>query len=509
MDKISNNKRLAKNTIVLYIRTIFILVISLYTSRVVLDILGIENYGIYNVIGGFVSMFAIVSQTMVASTQRYLTFELGKKEDSHSCEVYSTALLIHIFLSIGLLVLFETFGLWFLNAKLNIESSRIYAANWIYQFSIITFILNIVRSPFVASIIAHEKMSLFAYLIIIEVVLKLGCLYLISYSSIDHLVQYGMYMMLIGLFAFITYYAYCKRNFSEISFRLVRDSAYYKSMFSFAGYNFLGSVSSIFSNQGLNILLNLFFGVTVNAAKGIANQVNAAVCKFVGDFSMALNPQITKSYAAGDIDYTMSLVNKGSKFSFFLFVIIGFPICIEAPFILNIWLKEVPEFTVVFIRWTMATAILNTFANSLSTCAMATGDIKKLSIWLGSIRLLEIPVSYVCFFCGMPVTYALSITFMSTFILVFVRLHIVCSQLNVSSRYFIHEVIFRCFFVGLTALSIGLLFHYFVFVNMSFIKLVVESIIMMFTTISIIMMFGLSKFERNMIFKFIKNRIIR
>lgn len=506
-EKSENNKRLAKNTMVLYMRTIFILLVSLYTSRVVLDVLGIEDYGIYNVIGGFVSMFAVVSQTMIASTQRYLTFELGKKEDNHSQEVYSTSLVIHILLALILFFLFETFGLWFLNSELNIDRSRIEAANWIYQFSIVTFILQIIRSPFEATIIAHEKMSLFAYLNILEVILKLVILYLISYCSIDSLIQYGLYMMLIGLLVFCVYVMYCKRHFHEISFVLVRDKSYYKNIFSFAGYNFLGSVSAILANQGMDVLLNLFFGVTVNAAKGVANQVNAAVSKFVNDFTIALNPQITKSYAKGDINYTMDLVYKGSKFSFYLFIVLGLPICIETPYILSIWLKQVPEFTVIFIRWIMATALLNTFANSLSTCAMATGDIKKLSIFLGVIRLLVLPVAYICFICGLSAAYAFSVTFISTLVLVFVRISIVCKQLNVSSWIFIKEVILRCLMIGLLAFAMCITLHVFMFSNITFMRLILEFILMTISTVFIILTIGLSVSERNYILKFIKNKI--
>lgn len=506
-DITQNNKRLAKNTMVLYMRTIFVLVISLYTSRKTLEILGIDDYGIYNVVGGFVGLFAIISQTLVASSQRFLTFELGKGKNGHSMEVFSTALTIHIVLAIVLLLVFETFGLWFLNNNLNISQDRMFATNIIYQFSIITFIVSIIRSPFEASIIAHEKMALFAYLNIFEAILKLSILFLISIcSTIDSLVQYGFYLMMISILGFCISSFYCRRKFEEISFVFIRELAYYKSMFSFAGYNFLGSVSSIFANQGLNILLNIYFGVAVNAARGVANQVYSAVSKFVNDFTLALNPQITKSYAQGDIDYTMSLVYKGSKFSFYLFLLLGLPICLEIHYLLRLWLNIVPRFTEIFVIWTIATATLNTFALSLSTCAMATGDIKKLSIWLGTLRLLVLPVAYICFELGLSAEYAYSITFVSTAILVFVRLFIVCNQLNVSAMIFAKKVILRCLFVGSLSIFSGLLINL-LFEQISFFKLIFEFILITISTLTFIVFLGISNSERNMMFSFIKRKI--
>ena len=320
----TQKKRLAKNTLILYIRTILILAISLYTSRVVLQVLGIKDYGIYNIVGGFVSLFAVVSQTMVASTQRFLTYELGKSDENHSREVFSTAMTIHIVLGVFLILLFETLGLWFLNNKLNIETNRMVAANLIYQFSLITFVVQLIRSPFEASVIAHERMATFAYVNIAEAIFKLLVLFIIPLISIDRLVQYGLFLLILSLIVFVFYILYCKIKFEEIDFVQVKDKNYYRQMVSFAGYNFFGSCSAIMANQGVNVILNMFFGVTVNAARGIALQVGNAISKFVGDFTTAIKPQITKSYAKGDLFYTIRLVNSGSKFSFFLYFILYF-----------------------------------------------------------------------------------------------------------------------------------------------------------------------------------------
>ena len=437
-------KRLAKNTFILYLRTIVTLAISLYTSRVVLQILGIEDYGVYNIIGGFVSLFSVVSQTMVASTQRFLTFELGKVDNYHSREIYSTALIIHTGIAIILLFLFETLGLWFLNYKLNINTERMYAANWLFQFSVITFLINILSSPYQALIIAHEKMSAFAYVNIMEATLKLIILFTILLSDIDRLIQYGFYLLIISLLVFCIYSIYCVRNFKEVDFIVVREKKYYKEMLSFAGFNFLGASSGIIANHGVNIVLNMFFGVAVNAARGIAIQVSSAITKFVSDFTTALNPQITKSYATGDIDYTMSLVYKGSRFSFLLYLIFSLPILIQTPFILDLWLGQVPEFAVIFVRWTLLTALLNTFANPLTICAFATGNIKVLSLWLGIVRLLVVPLVYFAFMLGASPVYAYIICFATDFFLLLIRLNIVCDLVGISKKsYFIRP--FCCY----------------------------------------------------------------
>ncbi len=507
-DIIIQKKRLARNTLILYIRTIVTLIISLYTSRVVLQVLGIDDYGIYNIIGGFVSLFAVVSQTMVASTQRYLTFELGKIENNHSREVYSTALIIHVGIALFLLVLFESIGLWFLNAKLNIAPERMQAANWLFQFSVFTFILNIIRSPYEALIIAHEKMSTFAFVNIMEASLKLSILFFILLSNIDRLIQYGFYLFIIALLAFSTYAIYCACKFNEVKFIFVKDKTYYKGMLSFAGYNFVGASSAIIADHGVNIVLNVFFGVAVNAARGIAVQVSAAISKFVSDFTTALNPQITKSYATGDIDYTMSLVYKGSKFSFLLYLIFSLPIFIQTPYILELWLGKVPDFAVIFVRWTLIIALLNTFANPLTICAFATGQIKKLSLWLGSVRLLVVPIVYIAFKIGNSPIYAYIVCFCTDCILLMIRLNIVCDLVGISKKTFILQVLLRTAIVLALALGLSVIIDIMLNVfNQNFLRLIFEVISVMLVTVLLSVTIGLNKHERGFVYNVCKNKI--
>lgn len=439
-----DNRKVVKNTIVLYVRTIVTLLITLYTSRAILNILGVENYGIYNVVGGFVSMFALVSSTMVTATQRYLNFELGKLKDNHSTEVFSCSVTIHAFLSVVLLILFETIGLWFLNSKMNIEQDRMVAANWLFQFSVITFILQIMRSPFSASIIAHERMKTFAYTSILDAILKLAIVYMLLLpGNYDKLVLYGFLMLLISVFMFLIYVMYARRNFEEIHYKYVRDKEYYKGMLSFAGFNFVSATSVVFSGQGVNILLNIFFGVTTNAARGIATQVQGAVTKFVGDFTMALNPQITKSFAQGNIANMESLIYKGTKVSFILFLIFATPLVVEAPYVLKLWLKTVPDYSIVFVRLSLINALINTLASPISTGVFATGNIKGMSLWIGILRLMIFPASYIAFVFGGDPSYAYSTHIFCDLLLCYIRLYYASKTIGIKKAPYIGNVIIR------------------------------------------------------------------
>lgn len=507
-NNLENSRRLAKNTIVLYIRTIVTLFISLYTSRIILEVLGVEDYGIYNIVGGFVAMFGIISQTMIAATQRYLTFELEKVQDNHSSEFFSSALIIHIALAAILFLLLETLGLWFLNFKLNIDSTRMEAANWIFHFSVITFLLSIIRAPFEASVIAHEKMTAFAFINVFEAFSKLAILYIILAFNYDKLIQYGFFTLLITIVLFILYFVYCRVKFSEIKFRFVKDKHYYSEMFSFAGYNFIGSCSSILANQGLNIILNIFYGVAVNAARGIAMQVGTAISKFVGDFSTALNPQITKSYAKGDIDYTMSLVYKGSKLSFFLYFLFSLPIIVDTPFILDLWLGKTPDYAILFVRWTLVTSLLNTFANPLTTCAFATGNIKKLSLWLGAVRFMVLPFTYIAFKLGLSPVYAYVIAFGTDLLLLFIRLNIVCILIGISRIQFFNEVLRKAIIV-VSITFVAVLGIDSVFCVSNFIGLLFKVSLICVMTSVVILFLGLTSYERKYVVNIAKSKILR
>ena len=339
----SNTSRIAKNTLLLYFRMLLTMGVSLYTSRVILNALGIEDYGIYNVVGGVVAMFGILSGSLSVAISRFITFELGKGDLDKLKRIFCTSVNIQVILIAIITILMETIGIWFLNNKMVIPEERLAAANWVFQFSVITFALNLLSVPYNAVIIAHEKMSAFAYISIIDVTLKLIVAFIIAYNPFDKLVYYGLLIMICGVINRSIYAIYSKRHFEEATYRMIFDKGLMKEMFGFAGWNYFGSSAYVLNTQGVNMLLNTFFGVTVNAARGVAVQVNAAVSHFIDNFMTAVTPQITKSYATNDRDYCFKLVNKGAKYGFFLMLLMSLPIFLETETILNLWLKNPPE----------------------------------------------------------------------------------------------------------------------------------------------------------------------
>lgn len=330
MSQISdNNKRIAKNTIALYIRTLITLAVGLFTSRVVLNVLGIDNFGIYNVVGGVVAMFNIVTTSLSQSISRYLTFELGRDNKEKLNMIFSTSVNIQILMSFVIIVLIEAFGVWFLNNKMNIPPDRIYAANWVLQFSVLAFIVNLISVPYNASIIAHEKMKAFAYVSILEAVMKLMIAYLLYISLVDKLITYAFLLLLVSIIIRLVYGQYCKRHFEECKYSFVFDKKLFADMSKFAGWNFLASTAYIFNTQGINIISNMFFGVAINAARGIATQVDGITRNFVSNFTTAVRPQIVKSYSVGDTNYMNKLVCSGAKYSYFLMLFLRCHLCLR------------------------------------------------------------------------------------------------------------------------------------------------------------------------------------
>ena len=501
-----DNKRVAKNTIVLYLRTIITLCISLYTSRAILNILGVEDYGIYNVVGGFVMMFSLISSTLVSATQRYLNYELGSIKDNRSTEVFNAAFVIHAGLCVILFVLFETIGLWFLNSELNIPKERVQAANWVYQLSIITFIVGIMRAPFDASIIAHERMKTFAYANILEALLKLVIVFsLLLPFSIDGLVQYSFLMFCVSILICLIYVSYCIKEFKEIKFVGFVEHSYYKNMLSFAGYNFIGATSVVFAQQGVNMLLNIYFGVAVNAARGVTDQVQHSITKFVNDFTTAINPQITKSYAQSNIINMMNLIYKGTKISYLLFLFFAVPIIIETPLILKLWLGVVPDYAIIFVRLSLIDALLNTLAGPISTGAMATGDIKRMSIWIGIVRFSVFPFSYLLFKFGAEPFYAYIILILSDVVLFFIRLIIACGLIKVKKYPYIQNVIFKIAPVTLIVFIIAYLLNIIINVE-NFVSLVIYSIIICLITMTSSLILAFNSKERDTILSLLKLR---
>lgn len=397
---LDNNKRIAKNTLLLYFRMLFMMVVSLYTSRVILNALGVEDFGIYNVVGGVVAMFSVISGSLSAAISRFITYELGKGDQSKLNKIFSASVTIQLLLSLIIVVLIESVGVWFLNAKMTIPETRMTAANWVLQFSIITFVINLISVPYNAAIIAHEKMSAFAYISILEVVGKLVIAFLILVSPIDKLIFYAILMCAVAVVVRFTYGHYCKKHFTECTYHFHWDKDILKQMFGFAGWNFVGAASAILRDQGGNIVINLFNGPAVNAARGIAIQVNNAVTGFVTNFMTALNPQITKSYASGDREYMMTLIYQGARLSFYMLLLLSLPILVNTHYILVLWLKLVPEHAVLFVQLMLVFAMCESISNPLITAMLATGKIRNYQLIVGGLQMMNLPLSYICLRIG-------------------------------------------------------------------------------------------------------------
>lgn len=390
----SNNKRIAKNTLLLYFRMLFMMAISLYTSRVVLNALGVEDFGIYNVVGGVVAMFSMLSGSLTTAITRFITYELGTENRENLKKIFSSAVTIQVGLAILIILLAETVGVWFLNVKMNIPEVRIAAANWVFQFSILTFTVNLISVPYNASIIAHERMAAFAYVSILEATGKLAIAFLIMISPMDRLIFYSILMCIVAFIVRLAYGFYCKRHFEECSYHFIFDKDLLRRMFCYAGWNLIGTSSAVLRDQGGNIVMNLFCGPAVNAARGIAFQVNTAINGFVANFMTALNPQITKSYASGDRDYMMTLVYQGARLSFYMLLLLSLPVWVNANYILELWLKIVPEHTVSFVQLVLLFAMSESISNPLITAMHATGRIRNYQLVVGGLQMLNLPISY-------------------------------------------------------------------------------------------------------------------
>jgi len=395
MSNSDNNKRIAKNTALLYLRSIFSMLITLYTSRIILRELGVEDYGIYSVVGGVVVMFSFLNGAMSSATQRYFSFTLGKGDREEMSRLFSITINIHFVLAAFIVFLAETIGLWFLNTQLNIPAEKMVAANWVYQFSILTFFLGVISVPYNAVIVSHERMNIYAYIGVFEVIAKLLIVYLLVLAQDNKLIWYTGMLMSISLLVRIYYSYYCGKHFQECKYRWIWDREKSVEMINYAGWSLFGNLAYVGFSQGITMLLNIFFGPVLNAANGIAQQVNGAITGFVGNFQAALNPQIVKSYAAGNKEYMQSLVFQGSRLSFYLLLLLMLPVLFHTELLLTWWLKEYPDYSVILTQLVLINAMVNSLSGTLMTSAQATGAIRRYQAIVGSILLLNVPISYI------------------------------------------------------------------------------------------------------------------
>lgn len=434
-------KRMAKNAGMLYVRMLLTMGVTLYTSRVVLQALGVDDFGIYHVVAGFVTMLGFLNSAMSSATQRFLAFELGKSGEKDMPGIFSMSMNIHMLIALLVLILGETVGLWFVRTQMTIPADRMFAAEWVFHFALLSFMLTIISVPYNALIIANERMSVFAWVSIIDVTLKLLIVFMLGWFGVDKLILYGLLTLLVVFAIFLTYRAYCHSKFQDSRFRIYWDQKLFKVMLSYTGWNLWGNVAAVMSGQGVNVLLNIFFGPTVNAARAIAMQVSGALNNFVQNIQVAVNPQIIKSYAEKNMDYMHKLVCYGAKYNFFVLLFLSLPVLNNTESILSIWLGTVPENTVTFTKLIIITILIDSLSPPLMTAAQATGRIKLYQFSVGGILLLNVPVSYLTLKMGYASEVVFYVAIGLSLMALIVRIFIISALIEMKKRKYIEDTL--------------------------------------------------------------------
>ena len=499
---VENNKRIAKNTLLLYFRMLLTMGVSLFTVRVVLDTLGAVDYGLYNVVGGIVTMFSFLSGTLASASQRFFSFELGKNNIAQLKKIFAVTMSIYAMIAVLIFLLAETVGLWFLNHKMTIPVDRMEAARWVYQFSIFSFMMTMFTIPYNAIIIARENMKVYAWVSIIEAILKLLIVYILVVFTYDKLKLYAVLMFGVTTLITFIYRIYCNRNYKESRFVFYWDKALFKEILSFSGWNLFGSMAGVFNSQGINIILNIFFGPIVNAARGIAYQISTAINKFVQNFMTATRPQIIKYYAADEKNLMMKLVFQSSKISFYMLFILSMPVLIETRFIFEIWLKEIPEYTILFTRLIIFIALIDSLSYPLMTAAQATGKIRMYQSTVGGFMLLNLPVSYVFLKFGYPPQIVFYIAILNAIICLLLRLMFMKKMIGLSINKFLSSVVFPLFLISFISYIVPSVF--FLIIEQSIIRFLIISIVGISSSILTIYFVGLNKNEKEFLIEFIK-----
>lgn len=491
-----NTKRIAKNTLMLYGRMLFSMAVSLYTSRIVLNALGIVDYGIYNAVGGFVAMFSLISTSLSSAVSRFLTYELGRGDKARLSKAFSTSLLIHMVLAAMVFMVAETIGVWFVNNKMTIPIERLYAAKWVFQASILSFMFGLFSVPYNASIVSHERMGAFAYISILDTILRLLIVLFIAYSKwhFDKLIIYSVLLVATKILFQCIYLLYCRKHFEECRLMICFDKEFWRDMSAFAGWNFIGCAAGMLKEQGVNLLLNIFVGPVINAARGISSTVNGAVVTFVSNFMTALNPQITKSYASNDYDYAFSLVKRGSRFAFYIILIIGLPILLETEFVLNLWLGHYPDHAVSFVRLALVLSLSEVPSQTLITLQLATGRIRNYQIVVGGVLLLNFPLSYILLRLGCLPESTYVVAIVVSIVCLFLRLIFLKKMANFSIGDYLTDVLFNILLVFVISFTVPTIIHngmdygWFRFISVSILSVTCSLITVLYV--------GCSKHER-------------
>ena len=490
------------------IRMVIVLCINIYATRVILDVLGIEDYGIYNVVCGFVSMLAFLNTSMSNGIQRFFNYEYGKNGETGANRVYNTAILIQTILGIAIFLLAESLGMWYMYEKMVIPAERFYAAQWIFQLSLISFLFIIMQAPYTAAVMAHEKMNFYAIVSVLDAILKIGIVFVIPILHSDRLIMYGILLSLISALNFLLFFFYSKKNFREIKIHFIFDKELFNSMLSFSSWNIFGSFANMMKEQGINLILNLFFGPIVNAARGIAVQINSGLQSFVANLGISIRPQIVQSYAKGNIERTMNLFYSISKLSCCLLYFISLPVVLEIHFILHIWLgKNIPEHTITFVSIIILTSFVNNLNAATSNVVHASGKMKLYQVTGGLTILLAIPLAFLSLKIGARPEWALLMSFFTMSFAQIIALIILKKIVSYSITEYIRKVIIP--FAGVVIVSSPILY---------FIRNLMEDglfrfcIIISFSILIIgiaIYLIGLSNKEKSLITSIFLNKILQ
>lgn len=501
-----NNKLIIKNSIALYIRMLLSMIISLYTTRVVLNTLGASDFGLYSVVAGIITIFAVLKGLIASGTQRFLAFELGRGgEKQRMRDVFSTSYTLFVIIGGIIFILAETIGLWFVNNYLQIPHGRLLAANIVYQVSILSMLVSIVHVPYTASILAHERMDIYGYTGIIEPVIRLVFVLMLPILPWDKLIVYSVLMFVNSFLMTCFYVVYCNRLFDECSLKLFINKAMKTEILSFTTWNLLEVVSNESNNQGQNVLINMFFGPIVNASRAVSTQVNNAVHGFASNFVVAVIPQITKSYAGNDIKNFVQLIIRGSKFAYIVLALIMIPIIININFILNLWLEDPPEYASIFCILILIAMLVRMISEPLYTGIQATGKIKKYQIVTNSLTLLNLPICYFLFKIGRPAYDACIVSILMSAILVFSRLFFLTKLTNFPYKEYLKTIVCRCISVSIILFAIS--YYINSLFEKSLFEVTVFSIGSVICNIIVFFFFSLSYNERLFFTNFIKSKL--
>lgn len=499
-----DQKRIAKNTLLLYVRIGVVMLVGLYTSRVVLDALGEVDFGIYNAVGGIVMMFSFLSSTMSTSCQRFYSYEIGRGNFDELRRTFSLCVLVFAAIMVVVAVWAEGSGIWLLYNKMHLED-RFDAAWWVLHCSVVSFMFTIMRTPFMGMVIAKEKMKVFAYLSVIEVLGNLAVAFLIARHGGDRLIFYSLLMIVVNASVTMFYLVYCRMFYPECKFSFYWDKKRFVEIFSFAGWNMIGSLSNICKSHGINILLNIFFSPVVNAARGLAYKVFSSLQAFADNFYFAVRPQIIKSYSAGDHSGMLKLVCQSSKFSYYLLFIVALPVIMETPFLLGIWLKEVPEYTVLFTRLAIINILIDSLSNPLGAAIQAYGKIRNYNLVVGGFIITILPISYILLKFGFPPETVFYVSIVVCTLAIIVRLLFVRRCVGLPLRMYARSVILPT--VVVTMLSVVLPCVVACYVENEWLRFFAVSVVSLAATVLAVLFIGLTFTERRNVIRVVGEKM--